>query len=294
MKAMHKLFANDFADEIYGKKEKKQGVTIKQSVESDNKVSWVVIDDDKNVYEKDIGNYITIETKDIENDDATAKILAKNLKKIIKKNKISKTDKVLVVGLGNDRYLSDALGPKVIKDIKVTSHVVAEKKATRLVDVSCLVPGVMAATGMESSNIIKSIVKDFDIKLVIVVDSLATRSVKRLYKTFQISDTGISPGSGVNNKRKAISFKTMGVPVVAIGVATVVDSASIVANTLSLIDEKLPPNVSYEIIQKVLAKKEHNLVMTSKEIDRIIGKIAHVISSSINLALNPSLMQKAT
>lgn len=287
-KFMHS-FSNDFADEIYGKQQKNEGIIIHQFEDEGVKSSWIVIEDKDNVYKKDIGNYVTIELDKIEDNEDGYRYITMHLKRLLKIQGIKKDDKILVVGLGNDRYLSDALGPKVIERINVTSHILAKKKIKELRYVSCLVPGVMASTGMESSQIIKSIVDKFQIDVVIVVDSLATRSVKRLYKTFQLSDTGIAPGSGVNNYRKEISKKTLGIPVVALGVATVVDSAAIVANTIALLDKNLSSKMSYAIIEKVLVQQEHNLVMTSKEIDRIIYRIADVASRAINYALNPIL-----
>lgn len=284
----------DFADELYGKSEKKDGVLIKRTRRKVANITWVKIDNDENKYGKPHGNYITIECSDLDDHDLISKIISSNLKRIMKANGFKSKDKILIVGLGNGRFLSDALGPKVLEKINITSHVLAKEKIKGLHDVSCIAPGVMATTGMETSDIIKSLIPVFNIKMLIVIDALATRSVKRLNCAFQISDVGISPGSGINNKRKEITKESMGIPVIALGVATVVDATSIIINALkSIEDDNLMKN-SNKIIEHVLKEKSNNLIMTSKEIDRIVNDLSHIIALSINYAINPQLCHNST
>lgn len=284
----------DFADELYGKSEKKDGVLIKRTKRKVANITWVKIDNDENKYGKPHGNYITIECSDLDDHALISKIISSNLKRIMKANGFKSKDKILIVGLGNGRFLSDALGPKVLEKINITSHVLAKEKIKGLHDVSCIAPGVMATTGMETSDIIKSLIPVFNIKMLIVIDALATRSVKRLNCAFQISDVGISPGSGINNKRKEITKESMGIPVIALGVATVVDATSIIINALkSIEDDNLMKN-SNKIIEHVLKEKSNNLIMTSKEIDRIVNDLSHIIALSINYAINPQLCHNST
>ena len=136
---------------------------------------------------------------------------------------------------------------------------------------------------------IKSIIDSFDIDILIVIDSLATRNVSRLYKTYQVTDTGINPGSGIKNNRLAINKKIMGIPVVAIGVATVVDTASIVINALNMLDNNAIEKIDLRDIYRIFAREKYNLIMTTKEIDELIDVIALNIAQGINLTLNPRL-----
>lgn len=277
------LYLNDFADEQLGKKNGKNYV-IKNVKEEYSKITMIEIKNSNNEFHKEKGNYITIAClRDHDNE----KIIAKYLLKILKKNNFTKNSHVLIVGLGNDSYLSDALGPKVIKKVQVTSHLSFNK--FNLVEVSCFVPGVMAVTGLESSEMVKSLVKEFDIDLVIVVDSLATRDITRLYKTYQITDTGISPGSGINNNRLSLNKKTLKVPVIAIGVATVVDTISLIINTLEQVDKNYIHKLNINKLYNTLYREDTNFILTSKEIDSLIDIIASNISSAINYALNPKL-----
>lgn len=278
------LYKNDIADEVITNK-KKEPIRIRHFNEKNATVTQIEVMDKNNSYGKEVGNYITIECL---NDHHNEDVIAKYLKKILRKNGYKKSYKLLVVGLGNDSYLSDALGPKVVKEVNVTSHI---KNKNNLVSVSCFIPNVLGVTGLESSEMIKSIITKFKIDLVLVIDSLATRSITRLYKTYQLTDTGINPGSGINNKRIGVNKKVMGIPVIALGVATVVDVASIMVNTLGVIDKKLVNQSSIDAIYESLNEGNHNFVMTTKEIDDLIDVIAQNIAMAINYATNPSLTQ---
>lgn len=191
------------------------------------------------------GNYITISFEDITNYESrekVGKVLEQIIKEILEKNHINETDECLVIGLGNIKSTPDSLGVKVINDILITKHLFkygSVKEGIR--KVSSFTPGVMANTGLESSNIISAIIKEEKPKFVIIIDALASLSIDRINKTIQITDTGIHPGSGIGNNRKEISKKSLGIPVIAIGVPTVVTSTTIVYDTI----EYLFKHISY-------------------------------------------------
>lgn len=204
----------------------------------DIKVTNVDIDEcNCKLINKKIGNYITIEFDDITdsgNCDNVKNVFVNELSNIINKLDI-KYKSVLVVGLGNMYSTPDSLGPNVIDNIVVTRHLflLDEEVSNGISCVSAISPGVTASTGIETASFVKSIVDDVKPDFVIVVDALAASSIDRINKSIQITDTGIHPGSGVGNMRKEISFDTVGIPVIAIGVPTVVESSIIVYDTLN-------------------------------------------------------------
>ena len=183
------------------------------------------------------GNYITIEFDDItdyENKEKIKTIFIEELKKILKKSKIKKDDLCLIIGLGNEKSTPDSLGPLTIEKTLVTNHLYLYGNLQEgFRRVCALSPGVMGETGIETSDLIKQITETVKPNFIIVIDALAASSVERVNKTIQISDSGINPGSGVGNKRKEISKDILNIPVIAIGVPTVVDAASIVNDTIN-------------------------------------------------------------
>lgn len=254
---------------------------------------------------KPIGTYITFDIKDLrfstdeELEDISNKI-STEIKNIVDSN-INKNDEVLVVGLGNEFVTPDSLGPKVVSEIEVTRHLL--KYAPECVvdgarSVSAVSPGVLGNTGIETLEIIKGIVDNIKPKLVIVIDSLASRSIQRISSTVQISDTGIVPGAGVGNTRKELSKNTLGVPVVAIGVPMVVDLATITDECLDLFIEKLQDEAksnkylndlknqdNYEEIKSSLVPNNMNMIVTPKEVDDLIENMKDVVARSINYAI---------
>lgn len=307
---------------------------IKEEVINNIKISRVVMDKN-NLLNKKEGNYITIELTDItnyEDRENVGKVLVNEIKDILNKNDIKDNYECLVIGLGNKKSTPDALGPMVIDNILVTRHLFElnadVKKGIR--KVSAIIPGVMGNTGIETIDIIKGIVDNVKPKFIIVIDSLCASSIERLNKTIQLTDTGIHPGSGIGNMRKEISKDTLGIPVIAIGVPTVVESVTIVNDTLeymfmhlnylknnyetsklvvkrnnNYLDKIKSSKVSNEdkeilggiigsldeekkkdLISEVLNNINYNLIVTPKEIDFIIEKLANVISNSINNAIN--------
>ena len=255
---------------------------------------------------KPIGNYITIDIKNFksitqEEIQKTSEIVTNELKKLIQ-NQINDLDSILVVGLGNIYVTPDALGPKVINEIDITRHLLhymPEVLEAETREISAISPGVLGTTGIETLEILKGIVENIKPKLLIVIDALASRSIERISSSIQLADTGIVPGAGVDNTRKEISKSTLGIPVIAIGIPTVVDAATIAADSLTLLIKqvqdngesneflnKLQEEDKYNLIKEVLSPEEYNFIVTPKEIDGLIEKMKDVIARGINYAVN--------
>ncbi|MEW9107815.1 GPR endopeptidase [Cytobacillus gottheilii] len=221
-----------------------EGVIIKEKEEDDIKVSFVeVTKKGAEAIGKKEGRYLTIEALGIRQQDTPLQekvvgVFAKEFSHFIKQLGITETASCLIVGLGNWNVTPDALGPEVCENVLVTRHLYQlqpESVEEGYRPVSAIAPGVMGLTGIETSDIIFGIVEKTKPDFVIAIDALAARSIERVNATIQISDSGIHPGSGVGNKRKEISAETLGIPVVAIGVPTVVDAVSITSDTIDFI-----------------------------------------------------------
>lgn len=261
-----------------------RGVSVEEAYDEENEIRITrVVIETKNAAKtmgKPMGVYITLEAPgmiEAEEDyhQEISAALSKQLLSIIPN--AHKEQSILVVGLGNRDVTADALGPHVADNLFVTRHVVKEygKAAynkSRMHMVSSIVPGVMAQTGMESAEIIKGVVEQTEPDVVIVVDALAARSTKRLNRTIQITNTGIHPGSGVGNHRNALTQESLSVPVIAIGVPTVVDAATIV-------NDATQGKVSGRLTEL------NNMYVTSKDVDYQIKQISHIICDAINDAL---------
>lgn len=302
-----------------------KGVKYKTTKSKNIKVTEVNLDEINDLNKKK-GKYITLEFEDITDSDNLSdvvKVLTRELKKMIK---IDKDSFGLVIGLGNSKSTPDSLGPLTIDNLIVTNHIyLLDELSDNYSRIAAFTPGVMGETGIEASDIISSVVDKIHPSYLIVIDSLASNSIERLNKTIQITDTGIHPGSGIGNKRKEISSDILNIPVIAIGVPTVVDAAVIVSNTINFIYKNYAFNKNYlksskskltfnnvnylskEIKENIKEKKEllgligtlteeelqiliyevlnpigYNLMVTPKEIDFIIYKLAKAISASIN------------
>lgn len=231
-------------DQIEEKIELK-GVKHNTEIIENIKVTTVKLDYENDLNKKK-GKYITLEFEDVtdyENREKVTNVLTDILKKMLKLNNDSFG---LVVGLGNDKSTPDSLGPLVVSDIIVTNHLyILNELSDNYKRVAAINPGVMGETGIETSDIIDSVVKKIKPSFLIVIDALASKSIERLNKTIQITDTGIHPGSGIGNKRKEISFETLGIPVIAIGVPTVVDATVIVSDTINFIYKNYAFNKEY-------------------------------------------------
>jgi len=308
-------FNTDLADErkdIYKKANKIEdnieGIETEEEDVSENiKISRVKITNEQGAEAigKPIGNYITVDIKKLklaDNNDIqkASETVTGELKKLIDKHTDKKGD-ILIVGLGNVYVTPDSLGPKVVKDMDITRHLL--KYAPEYIDpetrpVTAIAPGVLGTTGIETAEIIKGIVENISPKLIIVIDSLSSKSIERISSTVQIADTGIVPGAGVGNSRNEISQRTLGIPVIAIGVPMVVEAATIASDSIDLFIEKLQQEAKsneylnelkevnkYELIREALIPKDYNLIVTPKEIDDLIENMKDVIARGINYAV---------
>ena len=199
---------------------------------------------------------------------------------------------ILVVGLGNSAITADSLGPHVVENLHITRHMIREYGLQSLGKekmhrISGIIPGVMAQTGMETSEIIQGIVAETKPDIVIAIDALAARSTRRLNRTIQITNTGIQPGSGVGNHRNALTEETLGVPVIAIGIPTVVDAATIVGDALEKLmsGEKEFDAVKYMGQHRMAFAELNNMYMTGKDIDSVIKRVSYTVSEGINIAM---------
>ena len=283
------------------------GIETEEEEKDQIKISRVKIlnEQGEKALAKPKGDYVTLDVKNIKTVDEEgiekiAEVLGDELREIIKKH-ISDTEDILVVGLGNLYVTPDALGPKVVPEIQVTRHILQYMPSAMPEDtrpVSAISPGVLGITGIETMEILKGIVDNIKPKMLIVIDALASRSIERISSSIQIADTGIVPGAGVGNTRKEISIKTLGIPVIALGIPTVVDLASITNDCIDLFIEnlqqkamsndylnKLREKDNYEEIKEALIPKDYNMIVTPKEIDKLIENMSKIVSKGINMSL---------
>lgn len=254
---------------------------------------------------KPMGDYITIDIKNLkiaeeEDIQKSAEVLSNELKQIIDKH-IDYKDDILVAGLGNLHVTPDSLGPKVVSDIDITRHII--KYMPQYIDsnsrpVSAISPGVLGTTGIETLEVLEGVIDKIKPKMLIVIDALASRSIERISSTIQLSDTGIVPGAGVGNTRKELSKNTLGIPVIAIGIPTVVESVVLVNDCLDLFITKLQEEAksneylnnlkeqdNYEEIKEALNPYDYNMIVTPKEIDELIKNMASIVARGINLSV---------
>lgn len=258
------------------------------------------------------GNYITLEApglrhRDPELQERVTKVFADELHRLLD---VPEDASILVIGLGNEHVTPDALGPMVVEKLFVTRHlfhympeVLGDGKGYR--SISAVSPGVLGLTGIETSEIVRGIVERIKPDAVIAIDALASRSLTRVNATIQISDTGIQPGAGVGNHRKTLDMETLGIPVIAIGVPTVVEAATIAGDAIELVIQQLrqqvPGNAAsalfdqlnaaekWHLVREVLDPMENNLVVTPKEVDDFMDDVAFVVAKGLNVALHPAM-----
>jgi spore protease len=259
---------------------------------------------------KPIGNYFTTECVMMQENapeahQAIIGILAEQLQLLLRQ---FRAEKVLVVGLGNRFATPDRLGPDVSGKVLVTRHLHAQAPEAlkgELHELSSLTPGVMGLTGIETSEIIKGVVQHVKPDCIIAIDALGARHIERVNTTIQMSDTGISPGAGVGNKRKQITKEHIGVPVIAIGVPTVVDAVTLVNDTLdellkNMLEhteskpfykmlETLSEAEKRTMIEEVLLPNMGNMFVTPKDIDETMGYLSEIITNAINIAVHPGI-----
>ncbi|MFZ5352905.1 MAG: GPR endopeptidase [Bacillota bacterium] len=305
------------ARELYSENQRKEipGVEVDIQKQEDITITRVKVVEEvgAKIMGKPIGNYVTIEVPRLKEND---KDLQENVVRAVAVEignitSLNNQSVILVVGLGNWNVTPDALGPKVVSHLLVTRHIkeyIPEQIDEGVRSVCAISPGVLGITGIETSEIIKGIVDRVKPDLVIAIDALASRKLERVSTTVQIADTGINPGSGVGNNRKELSRESLGVPVIAIGVPTVVDAATMANDTIELLVDNLMQQSSkdsqfynllknmskddkYSMISEVLSPFLGNLMVTPKEIDRLIEDISKVIANGLNIALHPSIEQ---
>lgn len=308
------LEAQELASQTYG--EHIPGVAMEQTEEEGIRISRIDVetDDGARAMGKQRGHYITVEVpglrnKDSDLQDRVATTFAKEFERFLDKVHIPKDAKVLVVGLGNWNVTPDALGPIVVENIMVTRHyfeLMPEQVSPGYRQVSAIAPGVLGTTGIETSEVVQGIVEKAKPDVVIAVDALASKAIDRVNTTIQIADTGIHPGSGIGNKRKGLTHEILGVPVIAIGVPTVVYASTIVNNSIELVMdhfrqqtnntafifgvlEKMHEQERLAMVREVLNPLGHDLLVTPKEIDQFIEDIANVIASGLNAALHEAV-----
>ncbi len=254
------------------------------------------------------GNYITLEVPGLRNADSDLKdevslALSNELRNIIQ----FKDDlKVLVVGLGNQRVTPDALGPLTVSKIKVTRQFFLTYKKDKDESMSCvsaLIPGVMGTTGIETVEIIKGAAEKVNPDLIIAVDALAARRVERINTTIQITDSGINPGAGVGNRRLQLNSDSLGIRVVAIGVPTVIDSFTVVFDSIEELgqcdnDQKIGNYFGQlsqvlknngNIVNEMLNTCSRKMIVTANDIDALVQDFSQIIANALNISLHPGL-----
>ena len=302
------------AKEIYENDQKSTeipGVKVKNKDLENCKVSIVEVIDEQGskIMNKGIGKYVTLESNlmKFDDDESREEMITYLKDELVEILGSDKTKKTLVIGLGNWNITSDALGPKSVSKTLVTRHIFKNYNKDYdddFTEVSALSTGVMGITGLETSETVKSIVDMIKPDRVIAIDALASRKMERVNSTIQISTAGISPGGGVGNKRKALNKDYLGVDVIAIGVPTVVDAATLTSDVLDLaIDnlisqsnegenfynmlKQLKEDEKYHLIKESLDPYDKNLIVTPKDIDETIENLSIIISEGLNRSLHP-------
>ncbi len=275
--------ANKIEEEI-------KGIECEEEKIDDITVTRVKItnEEGERALDKRRGNYVTIDVKKINNittekEEQIIDTFSKELNSIIEKH-VNKNEEILIVGLGNLYSTPDSLGSKVVQNIEITRHIKiylpnAIDKNTR--SVSAITPGVLGTTGIETVEIVRGIVDNIKPKLVIAIDSLCSKNIDRINKSIQISDTGIVPGGGVGNRQAELSERTLNIPVISVGIPTVLDAATIVIDTLNACDMIIDEN---EIVDK-MKLNNFNFIVTPKEIDSLIENMTNIVSEGINMSL---------
>ncbi|HAX52515.1 GPR endopeptidase [Muricomes intestini] len=292
-----------------------QGVVLEEEYDEEKeiRISRVRIETENGakVMGKPVGTYLTLEAPNLAVPDEgyhreISEKLSGFIRELIEAKGIQEKDdlSVLIVGLGNRQVTPDALGPFVVDNLCVTRHIVKEygKYAMGMEHanmVSAIVPGVMGQTGMETVEIVKGVIEETKPDIVIAVDALAARNSRRLNRTVQIADTGINPGSGVGNHRNGLTKESLGIPVIAIGVPTVVDAATIVNDTMENLIQALETSdmlkgvgdvlrtynaaEKYELVKELISPHLNGMFMTPKDVDEMVKQISYTISEGMNM-----------
>ena len=302
------------ACELLSKEETYEGIETEMKRTDGIEITTVRITNDNaaEAVGKPKGTYISIEADKMKGADAdfrqkVIEITADMLKTVLNSDR---EKNILVAGLGNRYITPDSLGPKVVAKILVTRHIrdtLSDKIDDSVASVAAIAPGVMGITGIETAEILKGIIERIKPDAVIAIDALAARRTSRINSVIQIADSGISPGSGVGNKRVLLNEESLGVPVIGIGVPTVVSAATLVNDSMERIlsamaeasKEKLFYNTLNNLgderealIAELLEPYAENMFVTPKEVDEVIERLAEIISNAINIAVHPALTKE--
>lgn len=289
-------------------REEVHGVVVETAKDEDVVITKVRITNEQaeRMMGKKQGQYVTVESqglryKNTPLQEKVMKYLAQELSHMVD---LPQNATVLIIGLGNWNITPDALGPKVVGKIVVTRHLqemLSPELQGGVRSVCAIAPGVLGLTGMETVEIVQGIVSKIQPNLVIAIDALAAASSQRVITTVQLADTGISPGSGVGNKRYGLTEEVLGVPVIAIGVPTVVHASTIALDTIQILQEHAPfaryfksmEDLSDEdrqvVVRQVLPEALGDLMVTPKEVDRFIDDMASLLAGGINQAMHPHI-----
>jgi len=301
------------------------GVEIEVEENNGITVTWVKITNKQGEESlgKPIGNYITIESEamkdnDVETHETIIKIMAEKLGQL---HNLNNGDTILAAGLGNWQVTPDALGPKVVEKLLVTRHMselMPEEIQGQLRSVAAIAPGVMGLTGIETGEIIKGVAEKISPSLILAIDALAARRTSRINATIQMTDTGINPGAGLGNNRMRLNKETLGIPVIAIGIPTVVDAATLVNDTMDRMLMEIAIEVQagangemgeegqkseifyemlrgleneekYSLIKDILSPYAGNMFVTPKEVDAVVDRLTNIVANAINIALHPGV-----
>lgn len=311
--SVHTDLAVENREQFKGQDKEISGVRLEERYDKKNgvRITRVEIMDDHGAEMmcKPIGNYVTIEADDmveagcnVKRMGEVSRALARELVSMLPSKDREAIEKmsVLVVGLGNRDVTPDSLGPCVVLNLEVSRHIfLLKERLKRSYGISAVMPGVMAQSGMESAEMVKGIVDQIKPDIVIAIDALAARSTKRLNTTIQLADTGIHPGSGVGNHRRGLNRETLGVPVIAIGIPTVIDAATIVSDTMDAMINILSSSESgksvsnvlkefsdrekYQLIKELLEPQIGTMFVTPKDIDEDVEIMAEIVATGINM-----------
>lgn len=272
-----------------------RGVEIKENYDEEKDIRTTVVkiktENGAKAMGRPQGNYITIEAPNLSVPDEdyhreVSEEIASHIRQLID---LDTEKSILVVGLGNQAITADSLGPCVVQNLRITRHIIREyglrgMGEEKMHRTSGIVPGVMAQTGMETTEIIQGVVAETKPDVIIAIDALAARSTRRLNRTIQITDTGISPGSGVGNHRMGLTEENLQVKVIGVGVPTVVDAATIVHDSMAHLLEALDETEQKEFLEEMISPHLHSMFVTPKDVDETIKYLSFTISEGLNMA----------
>lgn len=290
-------FRTDLAMENLASDLSYPGVEVHRWQESDIELIEVVIltEEAAQALGKPCGSYLTLECPLLREHDPDARIAMSTLLGEELGRMLDSEDDapVLVVGLGNRSVTPDALGPAVIDKTLVTRHIQGSSfAAENMRSVCAMAPGVLGVTGIETVELVESLVRDLKPRAVVCIDSLAARDSRRIGCTIQVSNTGIQPGSGVGNHRKPLTRETLGVDVIAVGVPTVIYAATLARDAFALLSDAENHEEALNALEKdLLDTSLGNLIVTPRDIDAIVKNCAALISAAVNRALQPRLSE---